>query len=431
MRFARVADWLDWQLQLHPRVIEPGLERVRAVAGALDLLAPGATVITVAGTNGKGSSVAFLESLARASGYQPGSYTSPHMLAYNERIRLSGQDVDDALLVRAFDAVDRARGDTTLTFFEFGTLAALWCFREVGADPWILEVGLGGRLDAVNVLDADVAVITSIALDHADWLGDDLDGIAHEKAGILRAGRPAICVDPQPPGGLATAAAAAGAQMLWRGRDFDAETTGDTWQWWGGERELADLPLPGWAGGDITNAAGALAAWQAAEPRLSFPAPENLARGLRGAQLRGRMEWLADDWLLDVAHNPAAAQRLARALRHGAPGRPVRAAMGAMARKDAAGVVAALASVVDVWHPLALPDEDAWSADEMSKVIAGAGGQLGESGAAEVLFPMLAERDGVKLVCGSFRAVELAMRWYGERGDKVPTGQEGSTCSKA
>lgn len=431
MRFARVTDWLDWQLQLHHRAIDPGLERVREVAEALGLLDPPATVLTVAGTNGKGSTVAFLEALACASGYRPGSYTSPHILAYNERIRIRARDASDDQLLRAFDAVDRARGATTLTFFEFGTLAALWCFRDAGADPWILEVGLGGRLDAVNILAADVAVIGSIALDHADWLGNDIDSIAREKAGVLRRGRPAVSADAAPPDGLVAATAEIGAAMRWRGRDFDGSASGQGWSWWGCEHALEGLPLPAWAGSDVTNAAAALAAWEAAEPRLGFPAPETAGLGLRQAHLRGRMDWLANDWLLDVAHNPAAAERLARTVAASRPDRPLRAVIGAMARKDVAGVVAALADVVDFWHPLALPDEDAWSVADLSDMIAATGGCVGEVGPADRLFPLLAERDGLKLVCGSFRAVELAMHWYGERVDSITPGREDTTaCSK-
>lgn len=412
MRFTRVADWLDYQQRLHPRRIDPGLERVRVVADRLGLLTPEATVLTVAGTNGKGSTVAFLEAIAKSGGYRPGGYTSPHILDYNERIRIGGQAVDDERLLAAFEAVERARGEQSLTFFEFGTLAALWCFRESGADPWLLEVGLGGRLDAVNVLAADVAVVTSIAIDHADWLGGDRDTIAREKAGVMRPGQPTISGESDPPAGLLTAAHEHGATLYRRGSDFDGKHADQGWDWRGRHQRVTGLPLPLWAGSDGTNAAAALAAWEAAGPTLRFPSREAVATALASAQLRGRLEWLDSEWLLDVAHNPAAAERLATALAERTEPGPVRAVIAAMARKDVAGIVTTLSAVVDVWHPLQLDDEDAWDAATVTEAVEHAGGCVAESGGPDDLLPLLGARDGIKLVCGSFRAVEVTMRWY-------------------
>lgn len=413
MRFARVADWLAWQQTLHPRIMDPGVERVASVGDSLGVLEPQSTVIVVAGTNGKGSTVAFLEGLAREAGYRPGSSVSPHIFAYNERIRIDGACVTDDMLLAAFDAVDRARGDTTLTFFEFGTLAALWCFRETGADPWVLEVGLGGRLDAVNAVSSDVAVVTSIAMDHADWLGNDLDTIAREKAGIMRQERPAICGQADPPTGLREAARERGARLSCRGSEFDVQPDGGAqWSWHGRREQLDGLLMPAWAGGLADNAAAALAAWEAASPPLTFPTAEQASRGLACAILRGRMERLADDWIIDVAHNPAAAGRLAAWVAEQDFPRPLRGVFAVMARKELAGIVAAMAPVVDIWHPLALDDEQARPVSDVTAAIEAAGGHMGAGGPPAQLLPQLGAYDGTKLVFGAFRAVEETMRWY-------------------
>jgi dihydrofolate synthase/folylpolyglutamate synthase len=429
MRFSRVADWLQWQQQLHPRAIDPGLDRVSAVGEALGVLAPSATVISVAGTNGKGSTVAFLESLATELGYRPGCYTSPHIRVYNERIRVAGEPVSDEMLLAAFDAVDRARGDTTLSFFEFGTLAALWCFARSGADPWLLEVGLGGRLDAVNAISADVSVVTSIALDHADWLGNDLDAIGREKAGIMRRGRPAICGMATPPAGLLAAASEHGARTIRRGIDFDGHDHGASWDWRGVREVLPGLPRPAWTGGVVDNAATALAAWEAA-CSLRFPDAAQAQRAVAATWLPGRLQWLDTNWLLDVAHNPAAAQRLADGLSRLTLVYPVRAVIAVMARKELAGIVRALADVVTVWHPLILDDDDAWDPDDVAEAVRAAGGEVGAAATPASLFDDLDEEPGTKLVCGAFRAVEEAMRWYGEQPVAHDAGTERGACSK-
>jgi len=429
MRFTRVADWLQWQQQLHPREIDPGLDRVLAVGDVLGVLEPSATVISVAGTNGKGTTVAFLEGLATELGYRPGCHTSPHILAYNERIRVAGSPVSDEVLLTAFDAVDRARGDTTLSFFEFGTLAALWCLMQAGADPWLLEVGLGGRLDAVNALSADVAVVTSIALDHAEWLGDDLDSIGREKAGIMRPEHPAICGTSTPPAGLLAAAADHGAQLSRRGVDFDVEPGPEQWRWWGVRETLGGLPVPAWTGGFVDNAATALAAWEAA-PGLAFPDRGQAQRALGAARLSGRLQWLDGHWLLDVAHNPVAAQRLAQALSGQTLATPLRGVIAVMARKELIGIVQALADAVSIWHPLILDDDDAWPADEVSAAVRAAGGEVGSAGSPATLFSDLDEQPGTKMVCGSFRAVEEAVRWYGDGSGARVAGRERHACSK-
>ena len=234
-------EWLEYQLTTHVRGVDLGLARVGEVWRRLGAPRPGRVVVTVAGTNGKGSTVAFLEAIAQAGGLRCGAYTSPHLLRYNERVRVLGADASDAALVDAFERIETARGDLPLTYFEFGTLAALLLFADADLDLAILEVGLGGRLDAVNLVDADVAVITTIALDHQDWLGDSLDGIGREKAGVARAGRVAIVGEIDPPAGLLDELARIGAHTHRAGIDFRLDTDAHGWHWQGGDRRY-DVP---------------------------------------------------------------------------------------------------------------------------------------------------------------------------------------------
>jgi len=269
MRFDTLDDWLSWQETLHPTEIELGLERVGTVLARLELTQPNFTLITVAGTNGKGSSVAMLEAILLAAGYHVGSYTSPHLLTYNERIKLDGTPVDDAMLCESFERIDQARGayphdpavqEISLSYFEFGTLAAIDILHRAGVDVAILEVGLGGRLDAVNVLDADVALITAIDVDHCDWLGNDRETIGRERAGIMRAGRPAVCAGPLPPTSLLKHAAELGTPLSLIQRDFSITQQGEQWDWRGAGQVWRQLPVPALSGAfQLHNAAGVLA----------------------------------------------------------------------------------------------------------------------------------------------------------------------------
>ena len=233
MRFNTLDQWLDWQAGLHPSEIDLGLERVTAVWRKLVPSGLSCPVVTVAGTNGKGSCVAMLDAIYRQAGYRVGTYTSPHLVRYNERIRIGGVEVDDQALCRAFDAVDRARAGVSLTYFEFGTLAALYLFASHTLDLVILEVGLGGRLDAVNIIDADLALITTIDLDHQDWLGETREQIGLEKAGIMRPSRPVVLADPDMPGSLFKEAERIGAEVLWAGRDYEWYESAEAWCWRG------------------------------------------------------------------------------------------------------------------------------------------------------------------------------------------------------
>ena len=249
-----LADWLNWQETLHPRSIDLGLERVTGVLRALDLAEPPFKVITVGGTNGKGSCVAWLTAFLAAAGERVGTFTSPHLTRYNERIAVDGVDVDDAGLCAAFEAIDRARGATSLTYFEFSALAALLVFRDRGCAVAVLEVGLGGRLDATNAVDADVAVVVSVGVDHTDWLGPDRESIGFEKAGIYRAGRPAVCADPTPPASLVAHVAAIGARAVQVGRDYTfAVHAAGRWDYHGVRAAYRGLPAPG----PLTTAAAA------------------------------------------------------------------------------------------------------------------------------------------------------------------------------
>jgi len=244
MRFTTLDEWLSWQETLHATDIELGLERVATVFQQLHAESPPFLVITVAGTNGKGSSVAMLEAILLAAGYRVGTYTSPHLLTYNERVRLDGEPVSDGQLMESFARIDAAREDTSLTYFEFATLAALDIFYRQAPDVVVLEVGRGGRLDAVNIMDPDVALITSISVDHAEWLGDNREDIAVEKAGIMRAGRPVVFSGRNMPSSLAEHASALGASLSGLGRDFDFQTHASGWQWQAGSQPAITLPQP-------------------------------------------------------------------------------------------------------------------------------------------------------------------------------------------
>ncbi|WP_141455940.1 bifunctional tetrahydrofolate synthase/dihydrofolate synthase [Pseudoxanthomonas sp. z9] len=343
-------DWLAYIERQHPKSIEMGLERVRAVADRLDLARPAAQVITVGGTNGKGSTVAFIESIARAAGWRVGAYTSPHLLRYNERVRIDGDEAGDAQLVAAFAAVEVARGQVPLTYFEFGTLAALWLFQQAPLDLAVLEVGLGGRLDAVNLIDADVAVITTVDIDHVDWLGPDRESIGQEKAGIARAWKPLVLGEIDSPSSVLRHAYAIGANALRLGSDFFQEPIdGQRWRWREVGAEL-ELPNPSLAAPiQRNNAAAAIAALRA----LGTPPPEAaFAEGIAAARLPGRLQSFVRDGVdivVDVGHNPQAARELAAWLR-AQPPVATQLVYAALADKDAVGVVTAFDGLDVRWH---------------------------------------------------------------------------------
>ena len=351
-----LAEWLVYQEHVNPRSIELGLERVRSVWQRMGSPAPAHRVVTVGGTNGKGSTVALLEAMAQGAGLRTGAFTSPHLLAYNERVRIDGVDVDDAVLVASFERIEAARGDVPLTYFEYGTLAALDLFARARLDLAILEVGLGGRLDAVNIVDADVAVVTTVDLDHMDWLGADRDSIGREKAGIARAGRPVIVGEADPPQGLLDALGVIGARVERAGMDFTAERHVDGWRWRHRDGTAMALPLPTLAAPvQIANAAAAIAALHALWTAGDLPVPQDactaVCHGLRHARVAARLQPLGGDppLIVDVGHNPQAARALAAWLDVQPPAH-THAVYGALADKDVDGVLAALGTRVHHWH---------------------------------------------------------------------------------
>lgn len=355
---AAVSQWLDWLETLHPAEIELGLERTAAVADRLGLRDAAVPIITVAGTNGKGSVCAFLEAILAAAGWRVGLYTSPHLERFHERVRAAGNEIDDTALRASLAAVDAAREETPLTFFEFTTLAAVQHFRATDVDVMVLETGLGGRLDATNVFAADVAVISSIGVDHAEWLGTDRNDIAREKAGIARAGRPLVVAEADLPTAWDDIVAATAAAEIRQGRDYSAqlEAGGETWCWRQRNHVRHGLPMPVLAGGyQLANAAAAVTALTAL--RGVPPEPAALAAGLRWAHVPARFEILPGsvETILDVGHNPQAAAALARSLRErGGAGRTL-GLIGVQADKDVEGIVAALADVFDAWYCVTLP----------------------------------------------------------------------------
>ena len=351
MRFDTLAGWLAWQETVHPVEMDLGLNRTRLVHEALGRgPVPPFPIVTVAGTNGKGSTVAFAQSLLTASGVRTGTYTSPHLVRYNERIRIDGEPVPDAVIMTAFERIDRARGGITLTYFEFGTLAAIDVFHAAQIDAAVLEVGIGGRLDAVNLFDADAAVVTPIDIDHVRWLGSDRESIGREKAGILRPGRPAVIADRDPPASLLDTAERFGAPCLRLGRDFEAEPSASGWSWQGPGQRLEGLPSPPLAGRfQLENAASALTAL-AAIGRL--PEPDAARAGIETTRIEGRFQVVPGEVpvVLDIAHNPHAARSLGANLRASRPaGRDI-AVAGLLDDKDAEGVVEAIGDIFAAWY---------------------------------------------------------------------------------
>ncbi|MDP5239792.1 bifunctional tetrahydrofolate synthase/dihydrofolate synthase [Uliginosibacterium sp. 31-16] len=356
VEFASLEAWLTHIEGQHSRPIDLGLTRVQDVLVAL-AAQTSAVVITVGGTNGKGSTCAMLEAIVRAAGYSVGLYTSPHLLRYNERVRINLAEASDAQLCAAFAAVEAARGATSLTYFEFGTLAAWWLFCQQSLDVIILEVGLGGRLDAVNVIEPDCAIVTGVAMDHMDYLGDTREKIGFEKAGIYRAGKPAICGDPQPPLTLIEHARAIGADLLVQGRDYGFSGDKQQWKFVGRRTSRNSLAYPALRGANqLLNASSVLAALEALEERLPVPM-QAVRQGLMQVELPGRFQVLPGrpSVVLDVAHNPQAAAVLADNLANMGFFPDTWAVCGMLADKDIEGTLKAMLPRVDHWLLCDLP----------------------------------------------------------------------------
>lgn len=420
MKARTLGEWLAYLEQLHPSAIDMGLERARQVADRLGLgrLAP--RVLTVTGTNGKGSTCAFAAALMQAQGLRVGVYSSPHLLRYNERVLIDGRQASDESLCEAFAAVEAARGEVSLTYFEMGTLAAFWLFRQASLDAVVLEVGLGGRLDAVNLVDADLALVTSIGVDHADYLGDTRESVAFEKAGIFRHGKPALCGDLEPPQPLLDKAKELGCPLYLRGRDFDLAVSARQWQWQGREadgavvtlEQLPVLDLP------MENAAAALQAYLL----LGLPwQPEQLRQALLDTRITGRLDRRSLLWqdrpvelLLDVGHNPHAADYLAKRL----ASRPLKgrrlAVFGLLADKDLEGVIAPLHALVDEWAVAALDTPRSRPVNELRAALTNLGAQVKSHASVAAALEAQCARataDDQILLFGSFFCVAEALQW--------------------
>ena len=352
MRYEKLSDWLGWQEKLHPTSIDLGLERVCAVAEYCDILPDARTVVGVAGTNGKGSTVALLEEILHREGYEVGTYTSPHLRRYNERIRVNTVQVSDRELCEAFDFIDRHRRGISLSFFEFSTLAAFYCFKHRSLSVILLETGLGGRLDAINIAPLDVTIITSIGIDHTEWLGTSREDIAKEKAGIMRAGRPVICGDYAPPRAIAAAAREKGAMLYQIGEHFYARRNRRNWCFVHTGGEVPDLPMPALFGEvQLHNAACGLMTLQCLGERL--PVSENsIAAGLKHVKLEGRFQVRRNSHtvIFDIAHNPHSTAVLADNMLRLPTTGSTHAVFAVLADKDVEGMLDKLAPLVDYWH---------------------------------------------------------------------------------
>jgi dihydrofolate synthase/folylpolyglutamate synthase len=418
-----LSQWLDTIQALHPSEIDLGLQRIRAVAARLGLTRPAPLVITVAGTNGKGSTVVMLEAIFSAAGYRVGTYTSPHLLVFNERIRILGRMATDEELCDSFALIEARRGDISLTYFEFSTLAGLMLMEKAGLDVAVLEVGLGGRLDAVNMVDADLTIVTSIGLDHQDWLGDNREDIGREKAGVFRSGVPAVSGDVDTPQSIVQAAVRLGAPLYRQGTDFGFTAQAESWLWWGQDKNgakvtLQDLPRPPL---DLINAATVLQAL--ALQRLPV-AETAIAAGLETVGLAGRFQALRDPQQgvavrVDVAHNPHAAVLLAEklaALRvKGEVRGQVRAVLAMMADKDQPGFYGVLESAVDIWYIAAFAQPRCLAAqslyDRLHAVGANVSGPYGTVAAAYIQACAQAGPDDLVLVTGSFGTVADVLQY--------------------
>jgi len=410
-------DWLDYQLQTHPKSIDMGLDRITEVAKRLDIKKIATRVITVGGTNGKGSTVAFIEAIATAAGWKVGAYTSPHVLVYNERVRVQGENASDGELITAFAKIENARlqgVEIPLTYFEFGTLAAALVFAEKNLDLVILEVGLGGRLDATQIIEPDIAVITTVDLDHQDYLGDDRETIGFEKAGIIRAWKPVIFGEKDPPSSALRRAYALGATAIRGHSDYLIDRLENSWRWREPGYEI-ELPMPALAAPvQIENAAAAIAALRALSDEITDVA---IIQGIADARIPGRLETLSThpDIVLDVAHNPQAARQLAQWLQENP--KNTYAVFAALLDKDVEAIVSLLKPHIQQWFLAGI--DDAGSRNSTSA-------QLKTRVEASITEPVLSCYDSVAqalqaareqakpdervLVLGSFHTVAAAIR---------------------
>ncbi|MBY5993769.1 bifunctional tetrahydrofolate synthase/dihydrofolate synthase [Ferrimonas balearica] len=405
-----LAEWLDHILALHPTEIDLGLDRLTAVAKRLELTAlPHSTVITVAGTNGKGTTCALLESVLMVAGFSVGVFSSPHIERYTERVRINGQELAEAEHVTAFSAIAAAQDNTSLTFFEYSALGALYLFAQHRPQVVLLEVGLGGRLDATNLIDADLSVITSVDLDHQEYLGNTRESVGREKAGIARPGRPLVCGEPKPPVTVAQEATRRGAELVQRGQAFDGQWQATHWGFTGQQWRLEALPLPRIP---RDNAVTALAALERLWPDLARSAIE---QGLNQTRVEGRLETLSDTprLVLDVAHNPHAARHLAQWLGQQSADR-VLAVCAMLKDKAVEETLAALTESVDCWFLADLSVPRGASASRLAAALPEA---ACFDDVAQALAAAMAEAEAGDLVIlfGSFYTVAQAKQYWQTR----------------
>lgn len=422
MRFSSLSEWLNWQEALHPSTIELGLDRVTEVFNRLHPSLPPIPIISVAGTNGKGSSVAMLEAIYQNAGYQTGAYTSPHLLRYNERIHLNGEEVSDLFICESFERIDQARcqGDeVSLTYFEFGTLAAMDIFFQAKPDVIILEVGLGGRLDAVNILDADVALITSIGIDHTAWLGDDRETIAREKAGIMRKDHPAIYSSPDMPNSIEQVANEVGAVLYQRDRDFEWKNGVGfaSWDWKSDKYQRTALPMPSLRGNhQLDNAAGVLMVVECLADKLPIN-QKQIKAGLLSVSVPGRFQCLSGDpmHILDVAHNEASMACLAELLNSQVCGGNNVAVLGMLEDKAHAESLAVMLPEITKWYVAGLDVPRGVKAEQLADVLKNLDDNTEVSCFSDIkqaieMADAEAESGDRVIIFGSFYTVEFAMQ---------------------
>ncbi|SFU53572.1 bifunctional tetrahydrofolate synthase/dihydrofolate synthase [Xenorhabdus koppenhoeferi] len=405
--------WLSYLENLHTKAIDMGLERVGKLGKQLDLLNPAPKVITVSGTNGKGTTCHTLESIFLAAGLKVGVYSSPHLVRYTERVRIQGREPAGQDFCRIFAEIEARRGDISLTYFEYGTLAALQLFKEADLDVVILEVGLGGCLDATNIVDADIAAITSIALDHTDWLGADREHIGREKAGIFRRGRFAVVGEPDMPHAIAEVADELGAKLFRRGVDWQFSQEINSWNWLTNDQQFNELPLPNLPLANASTAMGVIHCLLQEDDKVSRAIDEKaIHAGLKNAQLPGRFQIIRENPLviLDVAHNPQAAGYLVQKLAElpCSPNRKIRGVVGMLSDKDIAGTLACLSQQIDEWYCASLYE----LRGAESEVLAGHLAHprtFAEVGKAWQQAMEDASEQDVIVVCGSFHTVAHVM----------------------
>ncbi|PMH40575.1 bifunctional folylpolyglutamate synthase/dihydrofolate synthase [Vibrio sp. 10N.286.49.B3] len=400
--------WLDYLSNIHTSAIDLGLDRVQKVAERGNLTKPAPYIITVAGTNGKGSTCALMEAILLDAGYSVGVYSSPHLIRYNERVRINGQELDDEKHAQAFAYIEQLRAETSLSLFEYGTLAALRLFQTEKVDVVLLEVGLGGRLDATNIVDHDISIVTSLAVDHVDWLGDDINVIGFEKAGIYRSGRPAICGQPNPPATVAAHADDINAEFYQVGIQYTYQQSENHWQWTSGAYQLDDLPLPQLP---LPNAATALMALGSSELEIS---DINIVNGLKKASLPGRMQKINDQptIILDVAHNPHSANYLVEQMQKNYSGQPIHVVVAMLHDKDIQSTLEVIEPIATHWYPASLSGPRAASAQELCAFLPAGLTQYSQPEAAFQAALKQAQPNDIILVVGSFHTVgDVLAHW--------------------